>query len=81
VVGYAEDHSPHTYNVLKYVPNGPGEIIITTNVRWEHWKSQSSVTQLQHSSVNHPPISGTTIIHQSGRLKPSKTRTYGKNDK
>jgi hypothetical protein len=53
-----EDHNPHTYKVFKYVPNGPGEIIITRNVRWEHWdhpyKSQSSVIQQQ--SVNQPPV-------------------------
>jgi hypothetical protein len=58
-VGYAEDHSPHTYKVFKYVPNGPGEIIITRNVKWEHWdhpyKSQLSVIQPQQSSVNQPP--------------------------
>jgi hypothetical protein len=68
MVGYAEYHSPHTYKVFKYVPNGPGEIIITGNLRWEHWdhpyKSQSSFIQPQ------------SII--GGKLKPSTTRTYGK---
>jgi hypothetical protein len=61
MVGYAEDHSPHTYKVFKYVPNGPGETTITRNVRWEHWdhpyKSQSSVIHPQQSSVNQPPVS------------------------
>jgi hypothetical protein len=51
---------PHTYKVFKYVPNGPGEIIITRNVKWERWdhpyKSQSSVNQAPQSSVNQPQI-------------------------
>jgi transposase InsO family protein len=58
MVGNAEDHNPHTYKVFKYVPNRPGEIIITRNVKREHWghpyKSQSSVIQIQ--SVNQPPV-------------------------
>jgi hypothetical protein len=37
--GYAEDHSPHTYKVFKYTPGTSGEILITRNVRWEHWES------------------------------------------
>jgi phosphatidylinositol kinase/protein kinase (PI-3 family) len=59
MVGYVEDHSPKTYKVFKYVPNGPGEVIITRNVKWEHWyhpyKSQSSVSQLSQSAVSQPP--------------------------
>jgi hypothetical protein len=54
MVGYAEDHSPQTYKkVFKYTPGTSGEILITRNVRWEHWespfKSQSSpiVTKVQ----------------------------------
>jgi hypothetical protein len=38
MVGYAEDHSPHTYRVFKYTPGTSGEMIITRNFRWEHWE-------------------------------------------
>jgi hypothetical protein len=30
-------HSPRTYMVYRHEPGKPGEIIITRNVRWEHW--------------------------------------------
>jgi hypothetical protein len=36
-VGYAMNHSAHTYKVFKYEPGKPGEIDVTRNVRWEHW--------------------------------------------
>jgi hypothetical protein len=37
MVGYAMNHSPHPYKVVRYEPGKPGEIIVTRNVRWEHW--------------------------------------------
>jgi hypothetical protein len=33
MVGYAMNHSPHTYKVFRHEPGKPGEII----VRWAHW--------------------------------------------
>jgi hypothetical protein len=33
----AMKHSAHTYKVFKYEPGKPGEIIVTRNVRGEHW--------------------------------------------
>jgi hypothetical protein len=37
MVGYAMNHSPHTYKVFRHEPGKSGEIIVTRNVRWEHW--------------------------------------------
>jgi hypothetical protein len=37
MVGYAMNHSGHTYKAFKYEPGKPVEIIVTRNVRWEHW--------------------------------------------
>jgi hypothetical protein len=37
MVGYTMNHSLHTYKVFRHEPGKPGEIIITRNVRWEHW--------------------------------------------
>jgi hypothetical protein len=34
MVGYAMNHSPHTYKVFRHEPGKPGEIIVTRNVRW-----------------------------------------------
>jgi hypothetical protein len=33
MVGYAANHSPHTYKVVKYKPGKAGEIIVTRNVK------------------------------------------------
>jgi hypothetical protein len=50
MVGYAMNHSAHTYKVFKYETGKPGEIIVTRNVRWEHWdhpyKSKSTDSPL-----------------------------------
>jgi hypothetical protein len=37
MVGYAANHSPHTYEVFKYKPGKAGEIIVTRNVKWVNW--------------------------------------------
>jgi hypothetical protein len=82
MVGYAEDHSPQTYKVFKYVPNGPGEIIITRNVRWEHrdhpYKSQSSVIQPQQSSVNKTPVSEQPAFTRVEGLNPRQQELMAK---
>jgi hypothetical protein len=79
MVGYAEDHSPHTYKLFKYVPNGPGEIIITRNVRWEHWdhpyKSQSSVVQ---PPVNQTPVSEQPVFTRVEGLNPQQQELMAK---
>jgi hypothetical protein len=85
MVGYAEDHILHTYKVFKYVPNGPGEIIITKNVRWESWdhpyKSQSSVIQPQQSSVNQTPVLEQPAFTRVEGLKPQQQELMAKNDR
>jgi Fe-S cluster biosynthesis and repair protein YggX len=37
MVGYAMNHSSHAYKVFKHDPGKPGKIIVTRNVRLEHW--------------------------------------------
>jgi hypothetical protein len=37
MVGYAMNHSAPYIQSFKYEPGKPGEIIVTRNVRWEHW--------------------------------------------
>jgi hypothetical protein len=37
MVVYALNHSPHSYKVFRHEPGKPGEIIVTRNLRWEHW--------------------------------------------
>jgi hypothetical protein len=38
MVGYAMNHSEHTYKDFKYEPRKPGKNMVTRNVRWEHWE-------------------------------------------
>jgi hypothetical protein len=65
MVVYAKDHSPHTYKVFKYVPNEPGEIIITRggNTGITHINNNKSAPQ---TSITQPEASAPTLIRVAG---------------